>query len=237
MNDNIANVLYGVLGGGLVATGMRLVETYMIAPRLSESIDARKKLFTYARPLSYACHELAYRINAIVEKIDTNTMNGTQTALSLSPTQAKSIDWFTKEGYYISSTAYLMASVSCWIQLYERDVVFLQFGRSSLTKEFFDIIEAFKNRLSSGDSILWYHYVNGIGELLIGEEGDRPITLSEFIYTIHQDELFRGYYDQLFIFLNQVADKRHLQTLKDTLRSLEDIQAFLVSNKISIAMR
>lgn len=234
MNENAANFLYGVLGGGLVATAIRIAETYLIAPRINESIDARKKLYTYARPLSHACHELVHRLNAIVAKMDDE--NDSKGPLRLSPKQAKTIDWFTKEGYYITSTAYLIAVVSCWIQLYEQDVVFLKFGRKSLTKRFFDLIEGFKNSLSRHDSILWFHYVNGIGELLICEDSDRPISLSEFVYRLYKDELFRDYYDQLFIFINQVADGRHLINLRNTIQIIHEIETFLIKNKIAIAM-
>ncbi|MDB9525770.1 hypothetical protein PN498_07205 [Oscillatoria sp. CS-180] len=234
MNENIVNFLYGALGGGIVATSFRIAETYIIAPRFTQSIDAKKKLFAYARPLSYACYELNYRLDAISIKI--NAFNETRNSLRISPKEASSIDWFTKEGYYVTSTAYLIATVSCWIQLYERDVVFLQFGRSSLTKCFFELIENFKNSLSSSGSILWFHYVNGIGELLVAEAGDRPMNLSEFTYKLYRDELFRDYYDQLFVFINQMAEGQHLETLKNTINAIAEIEAFLVENKITIAM-
>ncbi len=123
------------------------------------------------------------------------------------------------------------------IQLYERDVVFLKFGRSSLTKQFFELIEDFKNILSSDGSILWFHYVNGIGELLIADADDRPMTMSEFIYKLYEDELFRDYYDQLFVFLNQVAHGKFLANLETTIQQLDRIQDFLVQNQITIAMR
>lgn len=235
MNENLANFLFGVLGGGFVATGIRIAETYWLAPRFTESVEARQKLYRYARPLSHACHELEYRLQALLPKMR-EAMNDTRAALGLSPKQATAIDWFTKEGYYITSTAYLLALVSGWIQLYERDVVFLKFGRSSLTKQFFELIEDFKNTLASNGSILWFHYVNGIGELLITATGDRPMTMSEFIYKLYDDELFRDYYDQLFIFLNQVANGKFLHNLEDAVQKLSEIKTFLAQNQITIAM-
>jgi len=236
MNEHLSNFLFGVLGGGIVATAFRLAETYWLAPRFSESTEARKKLYRYARPLSHACHELEYRLRALLPKMQ-EEMNDTRRALGLAPGQAKSIDWFTKEGYYITSTAYLLALVSSWIQLYESDVVFLKFGRSSLTKQFFDLIEDFKNILSSDGSILWFHYVNGVGELLIAADGDRPMTLSEFIYKLYTDELFRDYYDQLFVFFNQIAMGKFLPNLEAAIQKLSEIKHFLVQNQITIAMR
>ena len=115
--------------------------------------------------------------------------------------------------------------------------MFLKFGRSSLTKQFFELIEDFKNRLSGDGSILWFHYVNGLGELLIDTTGDRPMTLSEFIYQLYEDERFRDYYDQLFVFLQQVANGKFLANLEAVVQQLEHIQEFLVQNQVTITMR
>lgn len=234
MSEGFSNFLYGAIGGGLVATGMRIAETYLIAPRFTESIEARKKLFMYAGPLSHASHELKYRFNSILNSLDTSP--GTRHALSLSPPSAKAIDWFTKEGYFVTSTAYLICWVSSWIQLYERDVVFLKFGRTSLTRRFFELIEKFKNDLANGESILWFYYVNGLGEQLIDRDKNRPLTLSDFIYKLYQDELFRSYYDQLFIFLNQVSEGKHRQNLQNAVATLDEVSDFLEKNRVTIPM-
>lgn len=234
MNETISNFLYGALGGGLVATGIRIAETYWIAPHFTESLEARKKLFMYASPLSHACHELKYRLNAILQEIE--VCAGTKEALNLSPKGIQTIDWFTKSGYYLTSTAYLICVTSAWIQLYERDVVFLKFGRTSLTRRFFALIEKFKNDLSSEGSILWFHYVNGLGEQLVDKDKNRPMTMSEFIYKLYQDGLFRDYYDQLFAFLNQVAEGKHTMTMRNTIKTLEEINNFLEKNRVTISM-
>jgi hypothetical protein len=49
------------------------------------------------------------------------------------------------------------------------------------------------------------------GPLPINTTGDRPMTMTEFIYKLYKDELFRNYYNQLFIFLNQVATGKFLR--------------------------
>ena len=233
MNADISNFLYGAVGGGMVATGMRITETYLISPRFSESIEARKKLFVYARPLSYACHELEYRLSAVLDEIHGKV--AADSALRFSPKQAESIDWFT-EGYYVTSPAYLIASVSSWIQLYERDVVFLKFGRLSLTRQFFILIEQFKSSFSNRGSILWFYYVNGIGEQLVDRDNNRPMTMTDFIYKLHEDELFRSYYDQLFTFLNQVSEGRYLDNIQDVIQQANEIKRFLVENRVTISM-
>jgi hypothetical protein len=231
----LSGFFYGAIGGGSVAFAFRFVENYLIAPRFSESLEARNKLFIYAKPLWLACHELEFRLTMISDKLSSREQGGPRTSLSFSLASAQSIDWFTKDGYYITSSAYLISAVSCWIQLYERDVVFLRFGRSSLTKKFFDLVQEFKIRLSS-HSILWFHYVNGIGEELTDKTGNRPITLSEFTKRLYQDELFKGYYDQLFIFLNEVAKEKYLDNIDAASKVLRDIKCFLEENRVTIRM-
>ncbi|MEH2115400.1 hypothetical protein [Nostoc sp.] len=233
MSDGLSNLIYGVVGGGIVTFIIKITESYLVAPRLQESIDGRKKLYLYARPLSLACHELEFRLNSIKDKInDTNDQFGTSQPLKLSPKNSSCIDWFTKEGYYVTSTAYLISSVASWIALYERDVVFLPFVNQRLTTEFFYLIEDFKRAMSSKGSILWFHYVNGIGDNLIDKATNHPITQSEFSYKLHKDELFRDYYDQLFQFLHRVADNEFKDTVEDTIQTLVQIKEFLEKNKI-----
>ncbi|MDM9381098.1 hypothetical protein QUB80_10320 [Chlorogloeopsis sp. ULAP01] len=234
MADGLSNLIYGVIGGGIFTFMMKVTETYLIAPRLQESIEARKKLDLYAKPLWLACHELEFRLISIKDKI--NEPYGPSHSLKLSPKTASSLDWFTKDGYYITSTAYLMASVSCWIALYERDVVFLPFSKKSLTTEFFYLIEDFKRAISSKGSILWFHYVNGIGDNLVDKGTKYPITLSEFSYKLYKDELFRDYYDQLFQFLHRVACNEFMESVEETIQILGKIQKFLEKNRISIKM-
>ncbi|BBD61953.1 hypothetical protein NIES2109_47890 [Nostoc sp. HK-01] len=234
MADGLSNLIYGVAGGGVITFIIKITETYLVAPRLQESIDARKKLYLYARPLWLACHELEFRLNSIIDKI--NEPSGPSYALKLSPKNASSLDWFTKEGYYVTSTAYLISTVACWIALYERDVVFLPFVNKKLTTEFFYLIEDFKTAISSKNSILWFYYVNGIGDNLIDKGTNHPITQSEFSYRLYKDELFRGYYDQLFQFLHRVADQEFRNTLEETIKNLIKIKEFLEKNKISIKM-
>ncbi len=140
-----------------------------------------------------------------------------------------------KDGYFLASTAYLIAAVSFWIRLYERDVVFLKFGRFSLTQRFFDLIQEFKRQLST-DSILWFHYINGRGEELKDPGGERPISMSEFTKKLAQDRVFRGCYDQLFEFLNELPCGKLLQNVVNTNMVLCETMSFLEVNKVMIPM-
>jgi hypothetical protein len=233
MSNEIATLLYGAIGGGLVSAGLRVVETYLVAPRLSEAVEARKKLFMYARPLWSACHAVEFRLNMLYEQ---STSDQKIPTLQLNPKEAKSLDWFTKEGYYVTSTAYLIAAVASWIVLFERDVVFLKFDKESLTIHFFYLIEEFKRGLSSDGSPLWFYYTNGIGEQLVKAGESKPMTLANFSYELFKDEDFRNYYDQLFQFLHQVGQGQHLKNIQATLSTLIEMKRFLESNDIVVEL-
>jgi hypothetical protein len=229
MPEQLLNLLYGALGGGLAAAAIRILETYWVAPRLSESIEAGKKLRLYAKPLWLDCHELEFRLQAIRAKMQGANFNKTA-SLKLSPGEAQSLAWFTKEGYYITSTAYLIASVASWVALFQRDVVFLQFSKKSLTSQFFDLIVRFKASISASPSILWYHYIDGIGENLIQENDNRPMSLAAFSHKMYSEPSFRDYYDQLFQFLHKVAEGQYNEQIDNTLMSLAEIKGFLERN-------
>lgn len=230
MNDEIATLIYGAIGGGIVAVASRVLENYFIAPRLTESVESRKKLFLYGRPLWRSSHDLLYRLFYIKQKMK----SGPRTTLAASPKDAQSLIWFTtKEGNYISSTAYLIAAVAAWIILYERDTVFLQFSKQSLTAQFLLKIDNFKLSISNG-SILWFNYINGIGEQLILKEENKPITFSSFCRNLLKDKDFLDYYSQLFQFLHEVNQGNYEKNIEDTFNSLNEIKKFLVSNNIVV---
>jgi hypothetical protein len=67
----------------------------------------------------------------------------------------------------------LIALVACWIVTLQRDVVFLPFERKTDTTDFLNLVERFKIALSTR-TMLWYHYIDGIGErLMVGGKGNR----------------------------------------------------------------
>jgi hypothetical protein len=221
--------LYGAVAGGVVTLLLRLLETYWIGPRLTASRAAREKLLLYSRHLYFGCGQAEFRLKHISKQMKVRKPS-TINSLKLSLKDGKSLDWFTKEGYYITSTAYLIASVACWIVILQRDVVFLPFRNKPDTTNFLDLVERFKVGLSTR-TILWYHYLDGIGERLILEGKDRPqpmglSTFSEKLFTCHA---FRDYYDQLFQFLNKIAAGQYLTEIEHAAETLAEMKRFLVS--------
>lgn len=231
MSDQIAILIYGAIGGGIVALLLRLAESYIFVPRFTESLEARKKLFHYGRPLWRACHRLSYRLYFIKDKM----LLGPRSNLAVSPSEAQSLAWFTtREGNYITSTAYMIAAVAAWISLYERDVVFLSFGRRSLTAQFLLKTERFKIAISANGSILWFNYVEGIGEKLVQEKDDKIMSYSSYCHRLLKDKSFLDYNQQLFAFLHEVNNGQFEQNIKDTFAAINDIQHFLIRHHIVI---
>lgn len=229
MSKELLDLLYGALGGGIVAAVIRLFEAYWVSPRLGESIESRKKLFQYAKPLWLDCNELELRLKTIQEH--RSVLDGLE-ALKWSPKDAHSLEWYAKGGYFIISTAYLIACVAAWIVLYQQDVVFLQFGRRSLTTQFFRLIQSFKVSISSQGSILYYYYVDGIGERLVQPDQNKPMPFSSFCFEMYTNQLFREYYDQLIQFLNRVAWGEYMDVIDTVVEDLKEIKRFLKVNGI-----
>jgi len=225
------NFLYSVVGGGFAAILFKVIENYWVGFKLNENIAAKKKVKHYAKALWFDFHELSIRLTHIVEKIKSNT------PANLDPLRYKmhntDIEILTKERYYITSTAYLIASSSAWIRILQTEIVFLELSKSSLSSTFFSLIERFKRKVSSKSSILWYHYFNGIGENMINRETKTPIYYSDFIKKLAGDVEFRKFYDQLFRFLDALTHQGNTQNvafLEELIQDLEELKQFLAEN-------
>ena len=107
----------------------------------------------------------------------------------------------------------------------------MPFKRASLAAQFFDLIERYKVAVST-KTILWYHYIDGIGELLVEDGHDRPMAFATFSYKLLKDQSFRGYYDQLFQFLRQVGSGEYGDQLKQTVAAVHSIKRFLAEKKV-----
>lgn len=230
MASDASNFLYGAVAGGVVALILRVLETYWLGPRLAASREAREKLLLYSRHLYFSCGQAEFRLRYISKQMREKRPG--VASLKLSPKDAKTLDWYTKDGYYVTSTAYLIALVACWIVTLQRDVVFLPFERKTDTTEFLNLVERFKTALSTR-TMLWYHYIDGIGERLMveGQGKPQPIGLSTFSQKMHTDIMFRDYYDQLMQFLKAVASGTYLNQVEEATATLEQMKAFLVAKR------
>jgi len=217
--EELSKLLFGAIGGGIAATIFKIVEAKLDARR-KEKESAHATLKKYAKPLWLAAHALELRLAHLTDS--------THESLKQIPQPGNPIDWYTKYGYYATSTAYLLSSVASWLGLFQRDVVFLEFGEESRTQAFFRLTENFQATLSQRPSVLWYQYIDGIGSELVDESASRPMTFSAFCRRLHRDETFRLFYDQLFQFLKgAAADGEYREVLAKTQSRLASIKAFL----------
>jgi hypothetical protein len=232
MDSNLSNLLYGAIGGGLVAATFKILESYVIAPFVGESLEARKKLYFYAKPFWLDCYQLEYRLTRINDK-DIGYNRHYEGLLTASLQDAKSVSWFVAEGYCVTSTAYLIASVAAWIVLVERDVAFLQFRSKSLTIKFFHLTQNLRSTISRSFTI-WHYYVTGIGEKLIREGESKPMTFSDFIYSLQGDESnFRVFYSSLFQSINEISSTSNCEDkIRLVRKQLSEVRSFLETNKI-----
>ena len=102
-------------------------------------------------------------------------------------------DWFTKEGYYATLTAYKIAVVSSWLQIYKQELLFSTVRKS---RSFFGVLyergEHLKASLSEGTD-LWSDYFDAVGGKLIDTKSTtpRPLSFAGFCECYFVDVQFR----------------------------------------------
>ena len=227
IDEGLSQLIYGAVGGGLVALIWKTVDTYVIGVRLGESVEARKKLRAYARPLWLECRELRFRMTQIRDKLQGDDPDGGLRALQARPPDPHDVAWYTQDGYFATSTAYLIAAVAAWIRLYQRDVVFLEFGARSATHAFFKLTEDLQRTYSARPSILWYYYFSAIGEMLVDRDVHAPLTMAQFTLRLAEDERFRAFYAQLFEFVARMGRGDYLEVVGKVIQAISDIGSFL----------
>jgi len=218
-------LIAGTIGGGLFSFYQKKKNA-----SIDDKIEAKRKLKKYSKSLWFDLHEINYRLKNIKTNLKSNNFKEVL-PLTYHPdiNMDMDIDWYTKDGYFITSTAYLFSSLSCWISIYQRDVTFLDFGESSNSADFYRKIERLKQSISNTEkgSIMWYHYFNSIGENIIENTQNSPITFARFINQLDSDIKFRLFYSQTFYFLNTLSKIESIDLIEHIMNQIEDCQDFL----------
>lgn len=217
------SLAFGTGGGALISLWIRKKNA-----KIDDKIEAERKLKKYSKSLWIDLHEMHFRLNHIKSNLELKNLNEVK-PLTYYPDETKNIDWYTKDGYYITSTAYLFSSLSSWISIYQRDITFLDFGDNSTSAEFYRKVERLKQAISDTDkrSIMWYHYFNGIGENIIGNTENTPITFAQFIKQLNSDAKFRLFYSQTFYFLNTLSKGESINLIEQIIREIEECTNYL----------
>jgi hypothetical protein len=218
-----------VLGAG---GGLR----YLVEPILQR----RRLRKVMATGLWLACYELRTHIESIRETLGGggDDAHKTRDALLKIPKNdfGGRADWFVKVGYYTMITAYKIAVFSSWMRIYQITVLkaLLATRSNRYTSELFQKFDAYKVAAST-NTILWYSYIDAIGEKLILADGDasRPIGFSDFCKRYAEDKQFLFFFDQLHMFIHFLGRTddpwrtEYETALIEMVSSLKDLEDFL----------
>jgi hypothetical protein len=228
VNWGVVPAIITALVGVLTFLGVHkfLVEPWLIARQL------RKK---YATALWIACKELQLHIQQISSKVSARDRN-TIDALKKIPNndfQGRA-DWFTKDGYYTTVTAYKIAAVSCWLHVYQQELLFSTYRKSrtflsALYKRSDQLKRAF-----SENTCLWYDYFDAIGGKLVNRDTPilSPLSFGAFCDRYFSDQEFRKFYEQLHMFIWFIADGKYLAVTVGINKALDELIAFLQNENL-----
>lgn len=220
--QELIRLIASAIFGGGIAILWQSTQKWYIDPGITASNVASRKLVEYSKTLWLACDDLEVRLTQIANKYKDRTLE----PLYWQPSDSTPVRWHVEDGYYATSTAYLLANLLAWIRLFERDVSCLKFTKKSDATKLLHEFHSLKRCLSKKDvSILWYQYLNGIGDFLI--DAKRPMSIAAFSIKLSSDDHFRSFYGQLFRFLNSLRDDTRIELINDAISVIRTIKPLL----------
>jgi hypothetical protein len=149
-------------------------------------------------------------------------------------------DWFVKTGYFSMITAYKIAAFSAWMKIYQTAVLraLLTATGSKFISDLFQKFDAYKVAASQ-NTVLWYNYLESVGEKIIATEGDlsSPVGFNEFCHKYYSDHEFLFYFDQLHMFIHFMGRKdepwvsNYQHALAGMIDALNDLENFLADTR------
>jgi hypothetical protein len=102
-----------------------------------------------------------------------------------------------------------------------------------------------KYKKASQNTVLWYSYIDAIGEKIILTEAEfsSPIGFSEFCKKYSEDKEFLYFFDQLHMFIHFMGRtdepwfSTYQKTLNDMIGALRDIEILIVSTNENLLMK
>jgi hypothetical protein len=218
-----------VLGAG---GGFRILVEPMLRRR-----HVRK---TLATGLWLSCHELGLHLAAIRDKLaqDNADSEKSRDALLKIPRHDYKgrADWFVKTGYFTMITAYKISAAAAWMRIYQAAALqaTIMIRRDKFVLDLFKHFDAFKNAASE-NTVLWYSYIDAIGEKMIKKEGDYsfPMPFNEFCKRYFEEAEFLMFFDQVHMFIHFIGKRdpkwspRHKEALAEMIKVLGQICAFI----------
>jgi len=211
-----------VLGGAMGGIGFK---SLFFEPWRSDILLRRK----YAARLWVATEELRVHMKQVARDIQ-NPFSDQYDALLKIPVndfQGRP-DWFVKRGYYTMITAYKIAVVAAWLQIYLEALFFSPYwGTKSFLMDLYGKSHKVKLAFSTG-TCLWYDYFEGIGDKIVvrGPNSLRPLSFAEFCKNYYTDDQFRGFMDQTHMFIHLMA-RKHQGDTQQMMFALKEVSKFL----------
>jgi hypothetical protein len=226
-----------ILLGALLGAGGGL--RYFLEPVLKRR-HLRKVMAT---GVWLSCYELRRHLEEIKRTLtESKSADETREALRKLPRYDfdNRPDWFVKTGYFSMITAYKIAAFSSWMRIYQMAVLqaLLTATWSNFISELFQKFDAYKVA-ASHNTVLWYNYIDAIGEELIFTAGEftSPLNFSEFCKKYYEDKEFLFYFDQLHMFIHFMGIKEepwsrtYQEVLANMICGLQDIEDFISTRK------
>jgi hypothetical protein len=234
----IPAIITAVVGlAGLLGLAKYLIEPWYNARAL------RRK---YATALWIACVDLKTQLERIRKRVVEGDRRTIDALMQIPDNDSRKdgivrADWFAKDGYYTTSTAYKIAAVSAWLLIYQRELLFLPYPAS---QGFLSKLYTGADRLNtsfSTDTCLWYDYLIAVGDGLVTRPGSAPvgsvlapISFAEFCERYTTDSRFRLFYEQvhMYIWFVAAAKKPYLDSVDRAIQSLDDLRSLLTQEKL-----
>jgi hypothetical protein len=144
----------------------------------------------YRDPIVLAALELAHRLREICFEYPTDFLGSKLLdGPALDAGQASGRDQYFCR-YKCQSTAYRLAALLGWLELYRQEIVFLDTGKSTANRRLYDILQQIRSDLADGhlneasdwnewsDSLIFREEQRAIGETLIKQEGGTRLIAS-----------------------------------------------------------
>ena len=242
MFDRWLTFIPAIITAAVGVAGLLGLAKYLIEPWYNARALRRK----YATALWIACAELKIQLERIRERVTAGDLQTIDALKKIPDNDSKwdaivRPDWFTKDGYYTTSTAYKIAAVSAWLRIYQRELLFLPYSAS---QDFLSKLYTRADRLNtsfSTDTCLWYDYLNAVGDGLVvrppsaaASSALAPLSFAEFCERYTTDDRFRLFYEQVHMYIWFVADgqKPYLDSVQNVLVALDDLRSLLTREKL-----
>lgn len=194
-NEITSNVISFVFGALSLLIALTLKDWFArIADRRKKRNARQANSIDYAKKMYHFIEQLKFRLEYLRNRNEDGDMN-------VIPDRTTSIEWYTKNGYFITSTVYLFAAVSCLTNRFRRNPDFVEFGKYSEYEELRLRTERY-NQCISTNTIMWYHYHIAIGDSVFKD--DSVISFYRFINKLSNDREYFAFINQAFQFTSQL---------------------------------